>query len=76
MKLGKRRIESADVTAPVLLVGGPAVVITPAAGQRILTGAQSVRYETAPGSHLGILAGETARDTTWTYLDKFLSELS
>lgn len=80
VKLGKRRIELADVTAPVLLVGGPTDVITPAAavaaGQRILTGAQSVRYETAPGSHLGILTGETARDTTWTYLDKFLSELS
>jgi polyhydroxyalkanoate synthase len=33
-----------------------------------------VRYETAPGSHLGILAGPTARDTTWTYVDKFLRE--
>ncbi|WP_433711314.1 alpha/beta fold hydrolase [Nocardia sp. CA-084685] len=80
VQLGKRRIELADVTVPVLLVGGPADVITPAAavaaGQRILTGAQSVRYESAPGSHLGILAAETARDTTWAYLDKFLSELS
>ncbi len=80
MKLGRRRIELAEVTAPVLLVGGPADVITPAAavaaGQRTLTGARFVRYETAPGSHLGILTAETARDTTWTYLDKFLSELS
>ncbi|MFC9894063.1 alpha/beta hydrolase [Nocardia sp. NPDC127579] len=77
--LGERAIALADVTAHVLLVGGPSDVITPAAaveaGTRTLTGAASLRYETAPGSHLGILTGETARDTTWTYLDKFLSEL-
>ncbi|MEU2253248.1 alpha/beta fold hydrolase [Nocardia xishanensis] len=78
VRLGDRRIALADVTAPVLLVGGPADVITPAAaveaGTRTLTGSASVRYETSPGSHLGILAGETARDTTWVYLDKFLAE--
>ncbi|WP_084483288.1 alpha/beta fold hydrolase [Nocardia amikacinitolerans] len=79
VRLGERRIALADVTAPVLLVGGPSDVITPAAaveaGTRTLTGAAEVRYETAPGSHLGILTGETARDTTWAYLDKFLAEL-
>ncbi|MFF7944980.1 alpha/beta hydrolase [Nocardia gamkensis] len=76
--LGGRRIELADVTAPVLLVGGPSDVITPApaveAGARVLTGAAMVRYESAPGSHLGILAAPTARDTTWSYLEKFLAE--
>ncbi|SNY80546.1 polyhydroxyalkanoate synthase [Nocardia amikacinitolerans] len=79
VRLGERRIALADVTAPVLLVGGPSDVITPAAaveaGTRTLTGAAEVRYETAPGSHLGILTGDTARDTTWAYLDKFLAEL-
>ncbi|MET8779671.1 alpha/beta fold hydrolase [Nocardia sp. NPDC004654] len=79
VRLGERRIALPDVTAPVLLVGGPSDVITPAAaveaGTRTLTGAADVRYETAPGSHLGILTGETARDTTWAYLDKFLTEL-
>ncbi|WP_327109818.1 hypothetical protein OHB12_18295 [Nocardia sp. NBC_01730] len=78
VRLGTRRIELAQVTAPVLLVGGPADVITPAAaveaGIGTLTGAATVRYETAPGSHLGILAGPTARDTTWSYLEKFLAE--
>ncbi|MBF6174666.1 alpha/beta fold hydrolase [Nocardia blacklockiae] len=68
----------ADVTAPVLLVGGPDDVITPAAavehGVTTLTGASEVRYETAPGSHLGILTGPAARDTTWTYLEKFLRD--
>ncbi|MFC9437976.1 alpha/beta fold hydrolase [Nocardia sp. NPDC057030] len=78
VRLGARRVELAQVSAPVLLVGGPADVITAAAaveaGTRTLTGAASVRYETAPGSHLGILTGPEARDTTWSYLDKFLAE--
>lgn len=78
VRLGKRRIELAQVSAPVLLVGGPTDVITPAAaveaGIRNLTGSASVRYETAPGSHLGILTGPEARNSTWTYLDKFLTE--
>ncbi|MFI6168668.1 alpha/beta fold hydrolase [Nocardia sp. NPDC051052] len=78
VQLGKRRIELAQVSAPVLLVGGPTDVITPAAaveaGTRTLTGAASVRYETSPGSHLGILTGPDARNSTWAYLDKFLAE--
>ncbi|WP_406265075.1 hypothetical protein OH799_17495 [Nocardia sp. NBC_00881] len=53
-------------------------MITPAAaveaGISALAGAATVRYETVPGSHLGILAGPTARDTTWSYLEKFLTE--
>ncbi|WP_040837456.1 alpha/beta fold hydrolase [Nocardia brevicatena] len=77
VRLGHREIRLSEVTAPVLLVGGPSDVITPAAsvrgGTRTLTGAATVHYETAPGSHLGILTGTTARETTWTYLDKFLT---
>lgn len=73
--VGARPIELAEITAPVLLVGGTDDVITPAAavahGQRALTGAREVRYETSPGSHLGILI---ARDTTWGYLEKFLGD--
>ncbi|MEV6770412.1 alpha/beta fold hydrolase [Nocardia sp. NPDC051030] len=75
--LGEREIALAAVNVPVLLVGGPSDVITPAAavehGTTTLTGAPEVRYETAPGSHLGILI---ARETTWTYLDKFLRDLA
>ncbi|MDO3645540.1 alpha/beta fold hydrolase [Nocardia mangyaensis] len=78
IELRDRTIELADVRVPVLLVGGTADVITPKsaveAGLRTLTGSPSVTYEIAPGSHLGILAGPDARDTTWTYLDKFLAE--
>ncbi|MBF6327131.1 alpha/beta fold hydrolase [Nocardia transvalensis] len=79
VRLGERRIALAEVTAPVLLVGGPSDVITPAAavehGTATLTGAREVRFETAPGSHLGILTGPDARDTTWTYLEKFLRDV-
>lgn len=79
-RLGDRRIALAGVTAPVLLVGGPDDVITPAAavehGTRTLTGSPQVRFETAPGSHLGILTGPAARTTTWMYLEKFLADAS
>ncbi|MBF6063210.1 alpha/beta hydrolase [Nocardia terpenica] len=78
VRLGEHEIALADVTVPVLLVGGPTDVITPAAAVRhgtvTLTGAPEIRYETAPGSHLGILTGPSARDTTWTYLEKFLRD--
>ncbi|MFE3193272.1 alpha/beta fold hydrolase [Nocardia sp. NPDC059240] len=75
--LAGREIALAEITQPVLLVGGPNDAITAAAavehGTETLTGSAEVRYETAPGSHLGILI---ARDTTWTYLDKFLRDLA
>ncbi|MGV9679692.1 alpha/beta hydrolase [Nocardia sp. NPDC003482] len=80
VRLGRREIALAEVTAPVLLVGGPEDVITPAPavehGRTTLVNAHEVRYETAPGSHLGILTGPTARETTWTYLEKFLGDRS
>lgn len=73
--IGARPIALSEVTAPVLLVGGPQDVIAPAAavahGRTTLTGAREVRYETAPGSHLGILI---ARDSTWGHLEKFLRD--
>ncbi|MGN2636251.1 alpha/beta fold hydrolase [Nocardia takedensis] len=78
LRLGERDIALAEVTAPVLLIGGPEDVITRAAavkaGTRLLTGAAKVRYEAVPGSHLGILTGASARETTWAHLDEFLTE--
>lgn len=77
VRFGDREIALADVTVPVLLVGGPTDAITAAAavehGTVTLTGSPQVRYETAPGSHLGILI---ARETTWSYLDKFLRDFA
>lgn len=41
----------------------------------MLSGARFVRYDTVSGSRLGILTGETARETTWVHLEKFLAEM-
>jgi len=79
LRVGGRRVELADVKVPVLVVAGSTDVITPApaalAAVDLLTSAPEVRAETTPGSHLGILTGPEARDTTWAYLAEFLADL-
>jgi polyhydroxyalkanoate synthase len=61
----------------VLVVAGKGDSIAPERAVRrlvdVLDNAAEVRFETAPGGHLGVLAGRRARDTTWTYLDEFLA---
>lgn len=75
VELGDRQIALANVTAPVLLIAGTDDVLCTVdaarAGVDVLTGA-SVKFETAPGSHLGVLTGSTAPGTTWPTIDKFL----
>lgn len=75
VELGDRKIALANVTAPVLLLAGTDDVLCTVdaarAGVDVLTGAP-VKFETAPGSHLGVLTGSTAPDTTWPAIDKFL----
>ena len=77
IKLGTRRIEFANVTVPVLALAGTTDAITSVdAAQyivKILTGAPSVQFETVPGSHLGVLAGPGAKNTTWPHIDDFLA---
>jgi poly[(R)-3-hydroxyalkanoate] polymerase subunit PhaC len=74
--LGGRTIRLAGVKVPVLVVAGRDDTIAPARAVRklvdVLDNASSVRFETAPGGHLGVLTGRRARTTTWTYLDAFL----
>jgi polyhydroxyalkanoate synthase len=69
-------IDLADVRAPVLMVAGTGDVLAPVAAVHhvggLLPNAAEVRLETAPGGHLGVLTGRSARDTTWAYLDEFL----
>jgi polyhydroxyalkanoate synthase subunit PhaC len=78
LHMGGRQIHLADVDVPVLAVAGEADVLAPAAAVHpvgeLLTGAPSVRLETAPGGHLGVLAGRSARGTTWEHLDAFLTD--
>ncbi len=63
--VGARMVDLADVTTPVLLVAGEADQVVPPravrAGARRLTGAHT-RLTTAPGGHLGVLAGRTRAD--------------
>jgi polyhydroxyalkanoate synthase len=72
---GGRRISLRDVKAPVLVVAGKEDSIAPERAVRRLVDVldnADVRFETAPGGHLGVLAGRRARRTTWAYLDEFL----
>jgi polyhydroxyalkanoate synthase len=77
IELSDRTIDLADVRIPVLVVAGTGDGIAPAGAVRavvdLLANAR-VRYETAPGGHLGVLTGRAARRTTWVYLDEFLSQ--
>ncbi|MHA6795196.1 alpha/beta hydrolase [Pseudonocardia bannensis] len=78
LALAGRSIPLSAVAVPVLVVAGRNDVIAPlAAVQRVaglLSGSPEVRFETAPGGHLGVLTGRRARRTTWTYLDRFLDD--
>lgn len=77
LDLGGRRISLSEVRVPVLVVAGEGDSIAPrrAVGHlvEVLENAPEVRFETAPGGHLGVLTGRGARSTTWTYLDDFLA---
>ncbi|MGV0155057.1 alpha/beta fold hydrolase [Rhodococcus sp. GB-02] len=76
--LAGREIKLSALKVPVLAIGGTTDVIAPIASAEaitsVLTGAPSVRFEEASGSHLGLVAGPTARDSTWTFIDEFLKE--
>ncbi|MFD4295106.1 alpha/beta hydrolase [Rhodococcus sp. NPDC058532] len=77
---GTRVVRLADVRVPVLGVGGTTDVIAPAAAVEpitdLLTGSPYVRFEAVAGSHLGLVAGPGARDTTWPIIDEFLGSVS
>lgn len=78
MDLGGRVISVAKSTVPTLVIAGTGDTIAPRpAVERLvplLTGAESVRFRTAPGGHLGVLTGRQARGSTWRYIDEFLDE--
>ena len=78
LALGDRTLDLADVRVPVLAIAGHGDGIAPIAAchhvGELLAGAPSVRLETAPGGHLGVLTGRAARGTTWVALDRFLAE--
>ncbi|HEU4978017.1 MAG TPA: alpha/beta hydrolase [Solirubrobacteraceae bacterium] len=75
--LSDREIDLADVRVPVLSIAGAADVLAPERAvhhvAELLPNAPAVRILTAPGGHLGVLAGRAARETTWPWLDEFLA---
>jgi polyhydroxyalkanoate synthase len=75
--LSDQTIDLLEVRVPVLSVAGEADVLAPKAAVyhvgELLENAPEVRLETAPGGHLGVLTGMSARKTTWGYLDEFLT---
>src|SRR4051794_40188973 len=77
LELSDRKIDLGRVRRPVLSVAGSADVLAPRDAVHhvgsLLAGAPEVRLETAPGGHLGVLTGRSARGTTWKYLDEFLA---
>jgi polyhydroxyalkanoate synthase len=77
LTLSERAIDLADVRVPVLSIGCADDVLAPRAAVHhvagLLPNAPSVRVETAPGGHLGVLTGRAARHTTWAWLDAFLA---
>jgi len=78
LRLSDRDIRLEDVEVPVLSVAGGKDVLAPAPAVHhvgnLLKRAPEVRLETAPGGHLGVLTGRSARNATWRYLDEFLNE--
>lgn len=76
--LSDREIDLAAVRVPVLSVAGKTDVLAPQPAvhhvAELLTSSPHVRLEEAPGGHLGVLTGRSARRTTWRYLDEFLTE--
>jgi polyhydroxyalkanoate synthase len=76
--LNGRVISLTGVKVPTLVVAGVDDSIAPRPAVERLVGllpnARSVRFEVAPGGHLGVLTGRKARGTTWRYLDEFLTD--
>src|SRR4051794_26849877 len=77
LALTDRTIDLADVTIPLLAVAGRGDGIAPVPACHhvgdLVPNAPSVKLETAPGGHLGVLTGRAARGTTWKLLDAFLA---
>ena len=73
-----RRISLSDVRQPVLSIAGSGDGIAPAGSVHhigdLLPSAASVTIDTAPGGHLGVLTGRSARTTTWAKVDKFFED--
>jgi polyhydroxyalkanoate synthase len=75
VEIGGRPIDLRDVKLPVLAVGGRGDVLAPIPAVHhvgsLLSGAEEVRLESAPGGHLGVLTGMSSPGSTWRMLREF-----
>lgn len=71
-----RVVDLADVRVPVLNIGGTSDVLVPVEVAKgvvnLVPNSPDVRFETAPGGHLGVLTGRSAPTNTWAMIDDFL----
>jgi polyhydroxyalkanoate synthase len=78
IELGGRLLRLDDVTVPVLVIAGKSDVLAPVGAVHalghLLPNSPVVQVETAPGGHLGVIAGRKARNTTWRLIDHFVAE--
>jgi polyhydroxyalkanoate synthase len=78
IELGGRLLCLTNVTVPVLIIAGEDDVIAPVGAVHhladLLPNSPDVVVDTAPGGHLGVLAGRKARGTTWQLIDRFLAD--
>jgi polyhydroxyalkanoate synthase len=76
--LASGTIDLAHVDVPVLAIAGEDDNLAPVGSCHhvgaLLPRSPDVRLATAPGGHLGVLAGRSARRTTWELLDRFLAD--
>jgi polyhydroxyalkanoate synthase len=76
LALPGRTVDLADARVPLLAVAGRGDGIAPVAAchhlAELVPNVRTLRLETAPGGHLGVLTGRAARGTTWPLLDEHL----
>ena len=74
--LSGRIISLSGVKVPTMIIAGESDTIAPRPAverlAELLENAPVVRFESAPGGHLGVLTGRRARGTTWRHIDGFL----
>ncbi|MCP2335771.1 alpha/beta fold hydrolase [Actinomadura rupiterrae] len=78
VRIGSDLVPLGGVKVPVLAIAGRGDGLAPVRSvrplTRLLAGAPEVRFAAAPGGHLGVLTGRSARATTWAHLDRWLDE--
>jgi polyhydroxyalkanoate synthase len=74
LELTDHEIDLSACRIPVLAVASPDDLLAPEdACFAVKDLLPDVRLETAPGGHLGVLTGRSAKDTTWAHLDQFIA---